>query len=497
MRALDLGSEFGRNDVVKNSHYLLAETYSELGREDGADEHYEALAELLPGLPRAEELSPSDQPDGDDQPEGIDVKTLRIVALCDRRRSRRLPGGRREPQQRTLLTADGTLYDIRSGLGERPFRDLAGRRFRTISSSSGTPTGQDGTQTSSGVIPGTANQNPKTSLDLTFDETTDSLVVLWREENPVLNKIRLAIFKAGGWSVVDLLPNPGFPHAYNPRMLLTHQTVRTQDEEGQEILTRRSILSVIWWEESSAAQARYVPIFLDEEISRRGRRHLRSAGSRRRRRAPTPYDGVPRGAYAFPTLQSEGPGGGVLASFATLASKRHMVVRINFPSDLGTPGPGNMTWLGRRIPVVGDVVPGADRHGRTVFLDVERANRHRDSYLPTLHWRTVSGVALHPVQRDRVVGRQGDRPLRGDELRARGGPGRGDGAPELASRPSRALRLALPPMLQSLRQVLPHRLVVERVEQRRGVHAGGRHATAAPRLERCRCDRPAVRCAGS
>lgn len=51
MRALDLGREFGRNDVVKNSHYLLAETYSELGREADAEEHYEALAGYYPDFP--------------------------------------------------------------------------------------------------------------------------------------------------------------------------------------------------------------------------------------------------------------------------------------------------------------------------------------------------------------------------------------------------------------------------------------------------------------
>ncbi len=51
VRALDLGREFGRNDVVKNAHYLLAETYSELGRDDAADEHYDALANYYPNFP--------------------------------------------------------------------------------------------------------------------------------------------------------------------------------------------------------------------------------------------------------------------------------------------------------------------------------------------------------------------------------------------------------------------------------------------------------------
>lgn len=50
-RALALGQEFGRQDVVKNSHYLLAEAYSEMGRESDAEEHYEALASGYPNFP--------------------------------------------------------------------------------------------------------------------------------------------------------------------------------------------------------------------------------------------------------------------------------------------------------------------------------------------------------------------------------------------------------------------------------------------------------------
>ena len=51
VRALSLGKEFGRNDVVKNAHYLLAETYSEMGRDESADEHYEALSNYYPNFP--------------------------------------------------------------------------------------------------------------------------------------------------------------------------------------------------------------------------------------------------------------------------------------------------------------------------------------------------------------------------------------------------------------------------------------------------------------
>jgi len=51
LRALELGVEFGRQDVVKNSHYLLAETYSDLGRDADADRQYDALAGYYPDFP--------------------------------------------------------------------------------------------------------------------------------------------------------------------------------------------------------------------------------------------------------------------------------------------------------------------------------------------------------------------------------------------------------------------------------------------------------------
>ena len=52
IRALGLGKEFGREDVVKNSHYLLAETVLGDGpRAREADDQYEALASYYPDFP--------------------------------------------------------------------------------------------------------------------------------------------------------------------------------------------------------------------------------------------------------------------------------------------------------------------------------------------------------------------------------------------------------------------------------------------------------------
>jgi tetratricopeptide (TPR) repeat protein len=51
LKALELGREFSRQDVIKNAHYLLAEAYWEMGRAEEADRHYEALANYYPDFP--------------------------------------------------------------------------------------------------------------------------------------------------------------------------------------------------------------------------------------------------------------------------------------------------------------------------------------------------------------------------------------------------------------------------------------------------------------
>jgi hypothetical protein len=289
-----------------------------------------------------------------------------------------------EVQQRTLLASDGTLYRVSTGLAsELALADLPPDDFAVVWST----LRQDGTQ-EGGVIPGASNASPKTSLDLTVDEPTGTIVVLWREEISIVNKIRLAFGKTGVWTLADLLPTVGFPHAYNPQMLLTHQVVHTLDEEDADVFTNRSVLSVIWWEEAGIAQARYASFFLNETIDPTAVT-IYNLPVLVNEQGPTPLQDLPRASYAFPTLQSEGPGGGVLASFAAISSLKHYVVRINYPTELGKPAADNMTWLRRRIPVVGiasqgpmAAMPTFEAASMTTVKTIVGP-----SYKPTMYWR--------------------------------------------------------------------------------------------------------------
>jgi hypothetical protein len=298
-------------------------------------------------------------------------------------------------QKRSLLSSDGTLYAVSTGLAsEMGVAGLPAGDFTVAWSSKA----QDGTM-AGGAIPGAASSSPKTSLDLTVDEPTGTFVVLWREESSVLNKIRLAFARSGSWTLVDLLPNSGFPHAYNPQMLLTHETVQTVDQNGATVTKNRSVLSLIWWEEAALAQARYTAFFLDETIDP-SQVAIYNLPELVNDQGPTSLQDIPHGAYAFPSLQPEGPGGSILASFADLNSNKHYVVRVNYPTDLGKPSPDNLTWQRRRIPVVGIAslgpIASAPQFGTSAIRTIIGS-----SYKPNLYWQDDTG--FHYVRYDGTV----------------------------------------------------------------------------------------------
>lgn len=286
-------------------------------------------------------------------------------------------------QEKALLTAGGTLYSVQAGLAA----DL-GISDRSVAPNDfvieWTVKGQDGKK-AIGLIPSTVNRNPKRDLALTFDEQSASLVLLWTEHFSYLSDIRLAILREGSWRTAELVPNLGLPRAHNPRMLLTHDTVTEQNDEGKEISRTRSILHVIWLEESSRVQARYVPVFLEEDL---GTQKLTLydlsvlAGSG----GPTDLEGIPSGAYSFPSLQPEGLDGAILVSFADLTRdrQRHYVARIKYD--------GKEEKVGRRIPVMGVKGSAPLPASAPDTQDVFGGTVIGGGYRPTLHWSDGEAV---------------------------------------------------------------------------------------------------------
>jgi hypothetical protein len=151
----------------------------------------------------------------------------------------------------------------------------------------------------------------------------------------------------------------------------------------------RTILSVVWWEEAQYSQARYAPIFLDEvsdasDVQVYDLPALVGAGG------PTSAGSHPATAFMYPSLQLEGIGGAILASFADLNADKLYVIRIKYPDNLGKPGPDNVTWQRRRIPVVGVASTEPITNDVPVLVDSMKTVVGA-SYRPALIW-TAEGV---------------------------------------------------------------------------------------------------------
>jgi len=304
-------------------------------------------------------------------------------------------------EEKSLLAPDGTLYSVRSGLaadlgvsaaGINPGDNLIEWTFLA----------QDGKH-ALGIIPNTVSANPKTNLDLAFDAQSGSLVLLWKEDLSVLNVLHLGLFKGGAWKSLDLLPSLGFAHAYNPQMLLSHQVIHMLDDAGKDGWKTRSILSVVWWEESHTLQARYAPIFLDEDASASDVA-VYDLPSMVDSEGAEGYGDTPPATYAYPSLQLEGPGGGILATFTDLNKGRDFVVRVNYPSDLGAVN--SKSWLRRRIPVFGVALdapmPIIDGSGMMSAV----ATVIGPSYNPTLVWSVEGAVKF--LRYDTATGKWGN-----------------------------------------------------------------------------------------
>jgi hypothetical protein len=290
-------------------------------------------------------------------------------------------------EEKSLLGPDGTLYEVHSGLAAD--LGLAEGVAPDDYVIEWTARAQD-ESIRVGIVPGTQSRNVKLNLDIAFDEPSGSLLLLWKEELAPLSLLQLGVLRDGAWKTSVLLPNLGFSKAYNPQMRLSHSTVRWTDAEGQPVERNRSILSIVWWEESQYAQARYAPIFLDENfdvanVAVYDLPALAGGGG------PTAYEDVPEAAYAFPSLHSDGPSGAILASFADLNGHKNKVVKITFPTDLGVPEEANVTWMRRHIPIVG--VVGESPLAPTTPIHVTSMGTALGSgYRPTFYWRDADRI---------------------------------------------------------------------------------------------------------
>src|SRR5262249_35167419 len=156
-----------------------------------------STVDVLSELPGAEELPSTDQPDGHDQPEGMMKRGLvrRIVLAAA---FALLPALALAFDEQSLLTPDGTLHVVRSGLAVGVgVTDPSVRPDSYVID--WTSSAQDGTIRTE-ILPGTVSSQEKRGLQLGFDEQTSTLLLVWTEDVSAFSHIRVGVFHDGTWT---------------------------------------------------------------------------------------------------------------------------------------------------------------------------------------------------------------------------------------------------------------------------------------------------------
>lgn len=290
-------------------------------------------------------------------------------------------------EEKSLLTADGTLHVLRTGAavdlgvteaGIAPQQTLIEWSARA----------QDGT-VSVAILPQTLSYTAKHDLELSYDDQTATLLVLWTEDVAPFSEVRVGVLRGGAWTNSMLLPSAGISRAYNPKMLVTHRKATYLDENDAPVTKTSSIVSVVWWEEAQLAQARYATLFLDETNYDPTALAIYDLPALLGTSGDTSYADTPSGAYLYPSLQADGLSGAVLVSFADLHAQRFRVARFDFPEDWGKPSDSSsLNWKRRHIPIVGVTMEGPVARMAPEAADTRDGIRTTigAGYRPTLSW---------------------------------------------------------------------------------------------------------------
>jgi hypothetical protein len=305
-------------------------------------------------------------------------------------------------EEHALLTANGTFHTITSGravdLGvESQAQSPENNVLEWVSQTS------DGA-ISSTIIPGTDSSSVKRGIQAAFDEQTQTLVLMWTEDYSGYTQVRIGVLREGAWTNSGLLPSQGISKAFNPEMVISHQPVFHVDDQNNQVWTTRSTLSIVWWEEAQVGQARFATLALDENQFDPRDLDVYDLPGLLGTSGDVSYDGVPSGAYLFPSLQADGLGGGLVVAFADLHDQLQKVVKISFPEDQGKPSDStSVQWKRRHIPIVGVASSGPIARMTPMLAlnalpDLAVGTSIGSGYRPTLYWR--DGASLNYTRLD-------------------------------------------------------------------------------------------------
>ncbi len=301
-----------------------------------------------------------------------------------------------------VLAKDGTLYEVfPASYGDVVNgANASDAAFRVLALRTTPPGGQPTVE----VVGGTVNDFFKLESSIEFDEATQTVFIVYSRVRGFFSDVLVAIRRDGSWVDGSFLPNPGLYISVSPRLLVTRQTYTDTNADGQLVTKSRSILSIVWWEESGASQARYAAVFIEDgslgldDVTAWNLNELNGAAG------PTDSSGLPVSSYAHPGLQRDvGTNGGVLVSFANLATRTQQVIRLAFPDNLPKlVPPDGLTPSQRTSFARGHTPIGRAFTERSLPTQIDLPYQMEigtiisPAGVPTFYWSTDTGLSYLP-----------------------------------------------------------------------------------------------------
>jgi hypothetical protein len=235
-----------------------------------------------------------------------------------------------------VLSKDGTLYEVYPATYGTVVQTTDGNlASQSVLALRITPPG--GVATTE-IVSGTGDRYDEIAESIAFEDTTQTVFVVYTRLQGFFSSVRVAIRRAGAWADGSFLPNLGYYISMNPAMVVARQSYLDTDASGQPVQKTRSIVSIVWWEETSLSQARYAALFVEDGVLAVDGFQAYNLNELAGASGPTDTVGIPASAYMWPSVQRDpGSNGGVIVSFANLSARTQQVLRLGFPDNYTTP----------------------------------------------------------------------------------------------------------------------------------------------------------------
>lgn len=119
------------------------------------------------------------------------------------------------------------------------------------------------------LVPGTEGPEVESLPSLFFEEASGTVFVLWESRINVIHPILiLSGFSEDGWlAPISIVGSPFSPKT-SPHFAVTRDAYQTPGPNGQPVTRHRTVVHVVWGEESSSgtSQTFYTPLFFEEGV---------------------------------------------------------------------------------------------------------------------------------------------------------------------------------------------------------------------------------------